>query len=157
RVGVGTEGGDAQGLGQLEVLAVGVVVLGERLHAVGGRLDAVLLAQLPHRGELGRGALQRDVSVEELGVLQAERLVLLEGLFEVEVAEAVALGADLGRPEARVVGGQARAASRPRAAPAAAADVARNWRRVGRGRVLMWMIPGVIPDPRADCGSAYAG
>src|SRR5262249_17610537 len=93
---VGADALDADGFRPVEDLLVGVVILGEAFHAVGDGRDAVFLAQLQGGLELipGQGARQLVATVEELAVADAAVLHALERLFEVELAERIALDAD---------------------------------------------------------------
>src|SRR5262249_47161629 len=94
RVRVGAEGADAERLAKVEQLLVGIVILGEALHAEGDGRHAVIGAQLLDGRELLFLGVWRDMSVLELGIGQAEFLRLLQRLLEVELAEGVALHAD---------------------------------------------------------------
>ena len=91
RVGIGAEHLDAEGLAELEDLAIGVGVLGEVLHAPAKRRDLVLLAQLEQGGDLYRRAFKGSVLLVQLDVMQAQVLDALQGRFQVEFAECVAL------------------------------------------------------------------
>jgi hypothetical protein len=70
---------------------VGLVVLREALHAEGDGGNLIVLAEFEDRFDLLLAAVERDVLVVELGVLDPELLGALQGLLEVEVAERVAL------------------------------------------------------------------
>src|SRR5262249_34740457 len=91
RVGTGTEHLQSQGFAKVENALVGIMVLGESLHAESPGLNAILLAKV-EKGLLLLGTgVQRNVLRKEFSILQSERLGPLERAFKVEIAERIGL------------------------------------------------------------------
>src|SRR5262245_32852033 len=92
--GIGAEVLQVQQLGELEDLLVGVVVLGEALHAPGNRRDIVFLADFQEGVGLLRLVGDGAVLLIELAIVKTQILGALEHLLQVEIAERIALHAE---------------------------------------------------------------